>query len=188
MDTSVSMFYVGGHVTNVLYPSHYVTISSGSTQEAVKYLILQLPLFQFFYISTQILSPIFFLICLQGEYFISLVVPHLFSYLLESPHNFEPLNFACLVSTGYNPSKFSGHSFCHGMASLAMVMGFNNHKIQQLGRWCSNSYKLYITACRPGCSPYHPAYIGPFHMVSLMSLHLSTFCHCWLEHVPIRGV
>jgi len=49
-----------------------------------------------------------------------------------------------LLSAGYDPSKFSGHSFCWGAASSAMAMGFNDHKIQQLGRWRSDSYKLYI--------------------------------------------
>src|SRR5882724_214908 len=36
------------------------------------------------------------------------------------------------------------HRFCLGVASLAATIGFNNYEIQLLGRWYSNSYKLYI--------------------------------------------
>src|SRR5882672_11434002 len=50
-------------------------------------------------------------------------------------------NLAC---TGFDASKFSGHSFHRGAASAAAVVGFNDYEIQQLGRWCSDSYKLYM--------------------------------------------
>ena len=40
--------------------------------------------------------------------------------------------------------KFSGHSFRWGAASSATAMGFNDYEIQQLGRWHSDSYKLYV--------------------------------------------
>jgi len=49
-----------------------------------------------------------------------------------------------LMLAGFYASKFSGHSFCCGTASLAAMVGFNNYEIQPLGRWCSNSYKLYV--------------------------------------------
>jgi len=49
-----------------------------------------------------------------------------------------------LTRAGFNASKFSGHSFHCGEASLAAAVGFNNSKFQLLGRWHSNSYKLYI--------------------------------------------
>ena len=44
-----------------------------------------------------------------------------------------------LARAGFHSSKFSGHSFCHGAASLATAVGLNNYKIQLLGRWNSNS-------------------------------------------------
>src|SRR5882672_3238296 len=34
---------------------------------------------------------------------------------------------------------------------------------------------------------YHIACIGPFHTVSLTSLHLSSSCLIWLEHGPNQG-
>src|SRR5882672_1017996 len=43
------------------------------------------------------------------------------------------------------------------------------------------------TACRLSCFPFHPAFTGPFHMVSFTSLCLSTSHLRWLEHVPILG-
>ena len=49
-----------------------------------------------------------------------------------------------LTRAGFNASKFSGDSFCCRVASLATAIGFNNYEIQLLGRWRSNSYKLYI--------------------------------------------
>jgi len=49
-----------------------------------------------------------------------------------------------LARADFDASKFSGHSFCHGAASLATAIGFNNYKIQLLGRWRNDSYKLYI--------------------------------------------
>jgi len=50
----------------------------------------------------------------------------------------------CLLKAGYNPSNFSGQSFHRGATSSAAAIGFNDHEIQQLGRWRSDSYKLYI--------------------------------------------
>src|SRR5882672_2959203 len=49
-----------------------------------------------------------------------------------------------LARAGFYTSKFSGHSFCRGVASSAAVVGFNDYEIQQLGRWRSDSYKLYM--------------------------------------------
>src|SRR5882672_1159671 len=41
------------------------------------------------------------------------------------------------------------------------------------------------TGPSPGYSPCHPACIGSFHMVSILSLHLFTSCPHWLEHDPL---
>jgi len=51
---------------------------------------------------------------------------------------------AGLTCMGFEASKFSGHSFHHGMASSAAAVSFNNYEIQLMGRWHSDSYKLYI--------------------------------------------
>src|SRR5882724_3495839 len=40
---------------------------------------------------------------------------------------------------------------------------------------------------KPGCSLLLPAYIGPLHTVSLLSLHLSSSHLIWLEHSPTRA-
>src|SRR5882724_2069506 len=61
-----------------------------------------------------------------------------------SRNSFIGLLKSSLTRAGFDVSKFSGHSFCHGAASSAAAVGFNNYEIQLLGRWCSNSYKLYI--------------------------------------------
>ncbi|KAF9442894.1 hypothetical protein P691DRAFT_680611, partial [Macrolepiota fuliginosa MF-IS2] len=45
---------------------------------------------------------------------------------------------------GIDSSKYSSHSFCHGAASAAAAVGYTDHKIQLLGRWHSNTFKLYI--------------------------------------------
>jgi len=47
-----------------------------------------------------------------------------------------------LAKAGYDLSKFVGHSFHTGAALSAVAAGFNDHEIQLLGRWCSDSYKL----------------------------------------------
>ena len=49
-----------------------------------------------------------------------------------------------LMAAGLDASKFSGHSFRRGAASSAAAAGFSDYEIQQLGRWCSDSYKLYV--------------------------------------------
>jgi len=49
-----------------------------------------------------------------------------------------------LTNAGFDTSRFSGHSFRWGAASSAAAVGFNDYEIQQLGRWRSNSYKLYV--------------------------------------------
>jgi len=49
-----------------------------------------------------------------------------------------------LTNAGFNASKFSGHSFRRGAASSAAAVGFNDYEIQQLGRWRSDTYKLYV--------------------------------------------
>ena len=49
-----------------------------------------------------------------------------------------------LLAAGFESSLYSGHSFRQGGASFAAVAGFNDHKIQLLGRWRSDPYELYI--------------------------------------------
>jgi len=51
---------------------------------------------------------------------------------------------AALTRAGFEAAKFSGHSFRHRAASSAAAVGFNDYEIQLLGRWRSDSYKLYI--------------------------------------------
>jgi len=50
---------------------------------------------------------------------------------------------SALAKVGFEAAKFSGHSFRQGAASSAAALGFNDYKIQELGRWHSN-YKLYM--------------------------------------------
>ena len=71
---------------------------------------------------------------------------------VEDEHNALPLRRdtfisflrQLLVSLGYNTSKFSGHSFRIGAATSAAACGVEDHVIQTLGRWSSDSYIRYI--------------------------------------------
>lgn len=64
----------------------------------------------------------------------------------------KPLHYKAFVSglrealeaAGLNPAGFAGHSFRRGAASEAAAAGYNDYEIQLLGRWRSDSYKLYI--------------------------------------------
>jgi hypothetical protein len=49
-----------------------------------------------------------------------------------------------LARLGFDASKYAGHSFRRGSASSAAAAGFNELELQQLGRWRSDAYKLYI--------------------------------------------
>lgn len=49
-----------------------------------------------------------------------------------------------LLFAGCKPELYSGRSFRRGAATAAAATGLADHKIQQLGRWRSDTYKLYI--------------------------------------------
>ncbi|KAJ8472984.1 hypothetical protein ONZ45_g16464 [Pleurotus djamor] len=53
-----------------------------------------------------------------------------------------------LLAAGIQPTGYSGHSFRRGAATAAASSGFLDHEIQQLGRWRSDAYKLYIDTSR----------------------------------------
>src|SRR5882724_3076389 len=63
---------------------------------------------------------------------------------LLARNSFISLLRSSLTRAGFDASKFSGHSFHRGAVSSAAAVGFNNYEIQLLGRWRSDSYKLYI--------------------------------------------
>lgn len=49
-----------------------------------------------------------------------------------------------LSKAGINPHLYAGHSFRRGASSAAAAAGYSDYEIQLLGRWRSDSYKLYI--------------------------------------------
>lgn len=57
-----------------------------------------------------------------------------YSYFISTIHN-------ALLWAGLNPKLYTGYSFRHGAASAVATAGY---EIQLLGRWRSDSYKLYI--------------------------------------------
>ncbi|KAG5734538.1 Integrase/recombinase xerD like protein [Termitomyces sp. T112] len=100
--------------------------------------------------------------------------------LFEQP-NGSALSYTCFVTTirdalsaaGINPAPFTGHSFQHGATSTAAATGYSDYEIQLLGRWHSDSYKLYIEN-DPACilhlsSLLHMAHthLAPFEPLAL---------------------
>lgn len=55
---------------------------------------------------------------------------------------------AALRSAGVDPERYSGHSFRSGAATTAAEKGLNHSYIQQLGRWTSGCYHLYVRTPR----------------------------------------
>lgn len=51
---------------------------------------------------------------------------------------------AALKQTGWDDSKYNGHSFRIGAATTAAQQGLEDSLIQTLGRWRSDAYKIYI--------------------------------------------
>jgi hypothetical protein len=49
-----------------------------------------------------------------------------------------------LALLGYDPSKYSGHSFRAGAATTGADKGFDNWQLKMLGRWASNAYNVYL--------------------------------------------
>jgi len=49
-----------------------------------------------------------------------------------------------LALLGYDPSKFSGHSYRAGCATTASQKGLNQWEIKMLGRWSSECYHIYL--------------------------------------------
>jgi hypothetical protein len=64
----------------------------------------------------------------------------------------DPLRKNYFVSTtrmalslaGYNPMKFSGHSYRAGAATTAGDRGFEEWELKMMGRWKSSAYNLYL--------------------------------------------
>ena len=71
----------------------------------------------------------------------------LFVHMDKSPltrYQVNALLHKSLEFSGYHPGQFSTHSFRIGAATSAALSGFSSEEIQQLGRWKSSIYQLYI--------------------------------------------
>jgi hypothetical protein len=49
-----------------------------------------------------------------------------------------------LALLGYDPNKYSGHSFRAGAATTGADKGFDDWQLKMLGRWASNAYNIYL--------------------------------------------
>lgn len=104
-------------------------------------------------------------ICLGRTYHTLCPVMAVLSYLAQRPSQAGPLFIfpdgtpllrgylvarvrETLQSHGFDTSRFSGHSFRVGAATTAAEVGLGDAVIQQLGRWRSAAYSIYI---RPPC-------------------------------------
>ena len=54
----------------------------------------------------------------------------------------------CLQFCGLDTSRYKGHSFRIGAASLAADNGLSDAQIRTLGRWKSDAFKIYIRSER----------------------------------------
>lgn len=90
--------------------------------------------------------------------------------ILMAPHSHTYKHFItsicnALELAGLNPKIYASHSFRCGAASAATATGYSNYEIQLIGRWHSNTYKLYIKS--------DPKQV----------LHLSSLCHMAHPHL-----
>jgi hypothetical protein len=49
-----------------------------------------------------------------------------------------------LAMAGYDPGKYSGHSFRAGSATTGAALGFSSWELKLLGRWNSDAYNIYL--------------------------------------------
>ena len=54
----------------------------------------------------------------------------------------------CMALMGENPSQYSGHSLRIGGATAAFAAGVDETTIRALGRWDSETYRLYTRMSR----------------------------------------
>ena len=59
---------------------------------------------------------------------------------------------SALSAAGISDSRYSGHSFWIGAATMAVSRGFPDSLIKTLGRWESSAYTLYIRTHNPCCT------------------------------------
>ena len=83
-------------------------------------------------------------------------------------HTGTPLTRAVLVKelqsalekVGIPPSQYNGHSFRIGAATTAAKCGFEDSRIQTLGRWKSGAYRTYIRIPRQELAATSAALLG----------------------------
>ena len=63
-----------------------------------------------------------------------------FSYVVR---NLRKLH-KCLSVCGLDSSRYKGHSFRIGAASLVVEKGLSDSQIRAMGRWNSNAFRKYI--------------------------------------------
>ena len=69
---------------------------------------------------------------------------------------------SCLRNLGYR-GNYSGHPFRRGAATSAREAGLTDEEIELLGRWKSDSYRLYIETSTAHILTATPALVAPLH-------------------------
>ena len=67
---------------------------------------------------------------------------------------------SALEKVGIPPSQYNGHSFRIGAATTAAKCGFEDSRIQTLGRWKSGAYRTYIRIPRQELAATSAALLG----------------------------
>lgn len=95
----------------------------------------------------------------------------------------------CMSVCGLDSSRYKGHSFCIGAASLEAEKGLSVSQIRAMGRWNSNAFRKYIRSnymswdLTDTPTRMIPAWAGIIALPSCHLLHYSGFIFLLFESI-----